>query len=80
MHSTLKMMGLAFEVHDSICKQKEAPTPKYTERKGGPPLMLEKEFKSIETPTALDIFHYAFCHAGILTGNETYKCYIVINV
>lgn len=54
---TLKMVGLAFEVHDTSCRQAD---PKL---KGS----LEDKFKSIN-PSVLDIACYAFCHAGVLTG------------
>ena len=61
-------MGLAFEVHDSrCCGTRKTSNIKSKDTKEE--LLLEKELKSIETPTAQDIFHYAFCHAGILTGN-----------
>ena len=46
---TLKLMGLAFEVHETHKTE------------------LEKKYKHVY-PNVLDIFHYAFSHAGILTG------------
>ena len=51
MIMTLKLMGLAFEVHET--HQTE----------------LEKKHKAI-LPNIQDIFHYAFAHSGILTGNQ----------
>ena len=51
MIMTLKLMGLAFEVHET--HQTE----------------LEKKHKAI-SPNIQDIFHYAFAHSGILTGNQ----------
>ena len=53
---TLKLMGLAFEVHDS---KKMA--------KNGDDQSLEKKYKHVD-PAVVDIFHYAFAHSGILTG------------
>ena len=50
MIMTLKLMGLAFEVHEETHKTE-----------------LEKKYKHVY-PNVLDIFHYAFSHAGILTG------------
>jgi len=49
MIMTLKLMGLAFEVHETHKTE------------------LEKKYKHVD-PNVLDIFHYAFSHAGILTG------------
>ncbi len=54
MIMTLKLMGLAFEVHDS-------------EKQNSDSDILERKYKTVN-PSALDIFHYAFSHAGILTG------------
>jgi len=64
MIMTLKMMGLAFEVHDSIGRKKTLA--KEDDKSSN--LQLESDLRSIENPSAKDIFHYAFCHAGILTG------------
>ena len=66
-------MGLAFEVHDSVSRAKKMenlPKKKDTVIDSQEYVDLESEirFKSIITPSAEDIFHYAFCHAGILTG------------
>ena len=72
------MMGLAFEVHDSVLRskkmdnlQKKRDTTKDSDE--GVQLESEIRFKSIKTPSAEDIFHYAFCHAGILTGIDMLK-------
>ena len=71
-------MGLAFEVHDSVLRskkmdnlQKKQDTTKDSDE--GVQLESEIRFKSIKTPSAEDIFHYAFCHAGILTGIDMLK-------
>ena len=61
----LQMMGLAFEVHDSIARKKKLA--KEDDKSSN--LQLESDLRSIENPSAKDIFHYAFCHAGILTGD-----------
>ena len=60
------MMGLAFEVHDSVRMNRKPPEHK--DGKEDAERDLERQFKSIQNPSAKDIFHYAFCHAGILTG------------
>ena len=72
------MMGLAFEVHDSVLRskkmdnlQKKRDTTKDSDE--GVQLESEIRFKSIKTPSAEDIFHYAFCHAGILTGIDMFE-------
>ena len=67
------MMGLAFEVHDSVLRSKKLENllkKKDATKDRDDSVQLESEirFKSIKTPSAEDIFHYAFCHAGILTG------------
>ena len=70
-------MGLAFEVHDSVSRTKkmehlQKKKDTINENEEGVDLESEIRFKSIITPSAEDIFHYAFCHAGILTGIEMY--------
>ena len=53
MIMTLKLMGLAFEVHDSNLPNQDS---------------LEKKYKHLKEVPPLDIFHYSFAHSGILTG------------
>ncbi|KAF4521844.1 hypothetical protein B566_EDAN003718 [Ephemera danica] len=53
MFVTLKMVGLAFEVYDTSKAKRESPN--------------SHEFLP-EEPKLIDIFHYAFCYIGILTG------------
>ncbi len=53
MMMTLKLMGLAFEVHDS----------------GEASDNLDQKYRKID-PSLLDMFHYIFTHAGILTGKK----------
>ncbi|KAL0278376.1 UNVERIFIED_CONTAM: hypothetical protein PYX00_000211 [Menopon gallinae] len=58
---TLKLIGLAFEVHDSHKEAGENPS--------------QKGKKTID-PNILDILHYSFCYVGVLTGPYyTYKTY-----
>lgn len=57
---TLKLVGLAFEVHDSEVANKEKDMDDL------PPV--EVESTRIATPSFLDIFHYTFCYIGVLTG------------
>ena len=56
MIMTLKLMGLAFEVHDSNKMSKNDEDRS-----------LEKKYKQVD-PIVVDVFHYAFAHSGILTG------------
>ena len=58
MMMTLKLMGLAFEVYDS----QQVVGDKVV---GGN--ALEQKYRRIN-PSFLDMFHYTFTHAGILTG------------
>ena len=58
MIMTLKLMGLAFEVHDS-----------WKSIASGDSNNLDRKYQNIDVnPRALDIFHYAFAHTGVLTG------------
>ena len=63
------MMGLAFEVHDSVARKKKIAKESAQHTDKASDLQLETDLRAIEHPTAQDTFHYAFCHAGILTGN-----------
>ena len=72
------MMGLAFEVHDSVLRSKKLDNlqkKKDATKDSDEGVQLESEirFRSIKTPSAEDIFHYAFCHAGILTGIDMFE-------
>ena len=58
---------MAFEVHDSVNRSTKKSVSENKDNDDAE-RDLEREFKSIQKPTAEDIFHYAFCHAGILTG------------
>jgi len=58
MIMTLKLMGLAFEVHDS-----------WKSNASGDSNNLDQKYQNIDVnPRPLDIFHYAFAHTGVLTG------------
>lgn len=54
---TLRMIGLAFEIHDT----------KYPLRKGEVDETLLKLYQNIN-PSVLDIFSYAYCYMGLLAG------------
>ncbi|XP_070579292.1 lysophospholipid acyltransferase 7-like [Ptychodera flava] len=67
---TLRMVGMTFEIHDSNSAkvnqigQSDAATSKK------PPVVI------IDEPSVLDIFHYAYCYVGIMTGPYyKYKTY-----
>ena len=65
-------MGLAFEMHDAIATrkrlEKETSSDASLEMQKFT-LRLDMKYKMITLPSVADVFHYAFCHAGILTGN-----------
>lgn len=71
---TLKLVGIAFEVHDShkLKKNREKGIPDPTDRQGQ-----KKYMPVIEDPSVLDIVHYSYCFVGLLTGPyfkfKTYK-------
>ncbi|XP_054282737.1 lysophospholipid acyltransferase 7-like [Macrosteles quadrilineatus] len=60
---TLKLVGLAFEVHDSAIAEKN----KDSDIADDSPL-IEPEVCRIAPPGFMDIFHYSFCYIGVLTG------------
>ena len=69
------MIGLAFEVHDLYYKDKNvtAVLSKKYDTTSKESSQEDKETdelmkRHVEIPSAINIFHYAFCHAGILTG------------
>lgn len=62
---TFKMVGLAFEVHDS-----------YKAKKDGKNQTKAPEKRHIEPPSFIEIFHYGLCYLGVLTGPYyTYRMY-----
>ena len=61
------MMGLAFEYHDAIATGKRLGKDTAADTS----LRLDMAYKIITLPSVADVFHYAFCHAGILTGNTS---------
>ncbi len=67
---TLKMVGVAYEIHDTRVrriqweKRKEEEEEDDEERESA---RLTMHYKDVD-PSAVDIFHYAFSHAGLLTG------------
>jgi len=64
---TLKLVGLAFEVHDSDKEKKEAAAQmEMDENLGGRDDQKKNQFSSV--PTLEDQFHYGFNHVGLITG------------
>ncbi|CAH1795332.1 unnamed protein product, partial [Owenia fusiformis] len=63
---TLKMIGLAFEVHDTIIQRKtiEGKTKNEEEEKK---LQLQLEFQGVN-PSFIDMICYSYCFIGLLTG------------
>merc|ERR1719422_2132347 len=58
---TLKLIGLAFEVHDSSKKEKD-----FTVKEGMD--KVKKPCSSSAVPSLEDQFHYGFNHVGLITG------------
>ncbi|XP_075231970.1 membrane bound O-acyltransferase domain containing farjavit [Lycorma delicatula] len=58
---TLKLIGLAYEVHDSVAAAREKDLNDDSPHS-------ELESSRIATPGFIDIFQYAFCYIGVLTG------------
>ncbi len=61
---TLKMVGVAFEIHDTKLRGK-----KKGEEEEDEDAALARRFKDVH-PSSSDIFHYSFSHAGLLTGKS----------
>ncbi|PNF42393.1 hypothetical protein B7P43_G02550 [Cryptotermes secundus] len=68
MMVTLKVVGLAFEVHNTAAAER---------KKGQDCNAAIAELETTEVhPSFLDIFHYTFCYIGIMTGPYyTYRTY-----
>ncbi|XP_069942145.1 lysophospholipid acyltransferase 7 [Cherax quadricarinatus] len=64
MMITLKLIGVCFEVHDTWRKRGEA---KKNDDEKRAQLELELKYEEVD-PSPMDIFHYAFCYIGVLTG------------
>ena len=66
------MVGLAFEVHDTFQLKKHlygVQTDKLQDAKTDfADLELKIKFQQVQ-PTFIDLFHYAFCYIGVLTGD-----------
>ncbi|XP_046687270.1 lysophospholipid acyltransferase 7-like isoform X1 [Homalodisca vitripennis] len=58
---TLKLVGLAFEVHDTAMAEKVRDSSDDSPQ-------IEVEASRVAPPSLLDIFHYSFCYIGVLTG------------
>ncbi|XP_045138233.1 lysophospholipid acyltransferase 7-like [Portunus trituberculatus] len=65
MMITLKLIGICFEVHDTWRKQGELKKEDDKDKKIK--LQLELQHEEVH-PSSMDIFHYAFCYIGVLTG------------
>lgn len=58
---TLKLIGLAFEVHDSAKEERDSPRAEGDTDEGKKP-------SSSSVPSLEDQFHYGFNHVGLITG------------
>ncbi len=69
---TLKLIGLAFEIHDNNVLAKKLET-RSAEIKD------EDLYRHFPSPTMQDVFHYTFCYAGVLTGKLNPYAFFNIN-
>ena len=76
MYLTLKLVGVAFEVHDSLntkaADDKEGSLKKEYHSQNinlaeDEEASLKKEYQDID-PSSLDMFMYAFCYLGVVAG------------
>ncbi|XP_065206038.1 lysophospholipid acyltransferase 7 [Planococcus citri] len=58
---TLKLVGLAFEVHDNHVTERKM-------KKDEKSVTDQDIYRLFPKPSILEVFHYAFCYAGVLTG------------
>ena len=70
------MVGLALEVHEtaknkSILKKSESADKKQDSNTDLKQVELALEYQGV-SPSFLDVFHYAFCYIGILTGKQPF--------
>lgn len=63
--SFLQVIGVCFEVHDTWLKRGQIK--KLEDKEKIAQLKLELKYEEVD-PTPMDIFHYAFCYIGVLTG------------
>lgn len=63
--SFLQVIGVCFEVHDTWLKRGQIK--KLEDKEKIAQLELELKYEEVD-PTPMDIFHYAFCYVGVLTG------------
>jgi len=71
---TLKLVGLAFEIHDSYHRKIKATEA--TEERENDDTMREIKFRNIE-PSFLDMLCYSSCFVGLLTGPYyRYRTYV----
>lgn len=63
--SLLQVIGVCFEVHDTWLKRGQIK--KLEDKEKITQLELELKYEEVD-PTPMDIFHYAFCYVGVLTG------------
>ncbi|XP_077979475.1 membrane-bound acylglycerophosphatidylinositol O-acyltransferase mboat7-like [Glandiceps talaboti] len=67
---TLRMVGMTFEIHDSYAAKLNPVKETDSTASKKPPVTI------IEEPSVVDIFHYAYCYVGIMTGPYyKYKTY-----
>ena len=62
MNTSLKMIGVAFEIHDSIANKLKAQ--QHPDDAG---LKLEVLHNAV-SPSLMDLFHYGLSHSGVLVG------------
>ncbi|KAK2727308.1 hypothetical protein QYM36_007967 [Artemia franciscana] len=68
MMLTLKMVGVAFEVHDTNQRRRAiVKASEQTNKEEMTKLELESKYWDVN-PTFLDVIFYGFCYIGILTG------------
>jgi len=68
------MVGLALEVHETaknkkLLKEAKAADKKLDSNTDLKQVELALEYQGVD-PSFLDVFHYAFCYIGVLTGKK----------
>jgi hypothetical protein len=78
------MVGLALEVHETaknrrLLKESNSADKKQDSNTDVKQVELALEYQGVN-PSFLDVFHYAFCYIGVLTGNNRPALFFFCNM
>lgn len=84
LNYALQMVGLALEVHETaknrrLLKESNSADKKQDSITDVKQVELVLEYQGVN-PSFLDVFHYAFCYIGVLTGNNRPALFFFCNM